>query len=1383
MNKPSARDIYDLLHQYRSDLINPIMIEELFFADMYLTNKGSSDLLTIGSMDRSYLFDKSGQIKWKKCRIGIIENPSQFLTNLKAIIKDIEKKNPKKKVVNLIKDLKALCSLELEKEVEPYISPESRTIYDLCANLVFVLFMIAIDPDKQVIDFCLTEQEKAKLVRTSRWPRREEKNDIPQTILENSKNMFRKVDEDYKPNPDLCPELSGEIKKHTLIVSDGGAGKTTWMYKKWGELLEKYKTNPNNAQIPIYIELNAFDGSNTNNPTTGSFVKSRIAQQYAGLRQEDVSTLLKQMIPDQYVLLLDGMNEAKNSDALSSEIKELKDAGFHIILTSRRELNREIWEDFSVVTLERFSEEKINQILRDRGFPEAAGRLLTTLDRPMFLALYLGLGNDAKGLQLPGELFLAHHKWIKKMFSVDKHGPAYHKQGDRLLGNALPKLATQTNAIVFSGSDVAEIFEDKTVRCDPDEALPILCETGIIIDEGYDEYEGTHVYRWKHEFFLQFYQAMRIWQQMGYSTDKRTFQAIKTLPQELFQKDIDDHVLAFLGDILESQFEGKASITSPMSPIEKWLQDNCRVQSIASKQYTDNEIQMCTANLIRTMILARDGLLEYTIFDGLDLQKVEFYDCWLTGSCFSKCRNINKDNFYAAGHECPPNSFAASAKRNLLFSSSEDETCVLVWDLSTNKVITRINCVDKVAAIAMSPDEKWLAVQHLPTRAIEVFNLNDMMAGAEHSPKIFKLGTDAVILKPQKIFFDSQSEILFCLLSEKAFCLRWDIATETEIEGFSVGAEIKDQRKQVYLYEEKHCACSITDRLFILRHYDIGVYNIRTGKEERTIRPPTTIRNICVTPNGERLVALDVANGSSAIYVYGLVDGIDDYTISSPDIKPLLTISATDTFICGVQMRQIEGETPELDRMEYNLLIWEFSSSEESIPSLIKDVKLCHAYAAPNTDTIFFTSLATHIHVINLLTYKQAVLFGHGTSYYSTNVYFTDIEDVLLRRYENGDVFLLNLSKKTSTRVPNLSKFLHSDQAKKWDYKFNGRFLFIERILEDVVVWDVLNDEYKDTIPGSLTNIAITGKDNDVIINQNSELGYSAWKMPGHHLLGQIDGDKMWAKSLLLNSAEADFSLDNWLAQRLSAHSVMPALFAVATGYPDGSVAVWNILSGQNYEVKISCFPIKQVHTVPNTSCICIVSGNGMITLFDVNEKSVVCEWDASDNLRTLTGHTLVEDEARMDRFCIQPITEDISVVDYNLGPGEQGCFFVRHFANGIRVGDNIPSFGPTIIASKNGKTLLKPLWMTFVVYDVPHLVWDERNSIPQNPHYDISPDGTKLLRASENGDIVVYGVQDQTKFVWTKSDSIDLSGCDFRNTPNLDDNLKTFLQMNDAII
>ena len=154
-----------------------------------------------------------------------------------------------------------------------------------------------------------------------------------------------------------------------------------------------------------------------------------------------------------------------------------------------------------------------------------------------------------------------------------------------------------------------------------------------------------------------------------------------------------------------------------------------------------------------------------------------------------------------------------------------------------------------------------------------------------------------------------------------------------------------------------------------------------------------------------------------------------------------------------------------------------------------------------------------------------------------------------------------------------------------------------------------------------------------------------------------------------------------------------------------------------------------------------------------------------------------------MDHFCIQPIPADISVVDYGLGPGEQGCFFIRHFANGIRVGDNIPSFGPAIIASKNGKTLLKPLWMTFVVYDVPHLAWDERNSIPQNPHYDISPDGAKVLRASENGDIVVYGVYDQTKFVWTKSDAIDLSSCDFRGSTNLDDDLKTFLQMNEAIV
>ena len=89
---------------------------------------------------------------------------------------------------------------------------------------------------------------------------------------------------------------------------------------------------------------------------------------------------------------------------------------------------------------------------------------------------------------------------------------------------------------------------------------------------------------------------------------------------------------------------------------------------------------------------------------------------------------------------------------------------------------------------------------------------------------------------------------------------------------------------------------------------------------------------------------------------------------------------------------------------------------------------------------------------------------------------------------------------------------------------------------------------------------------------------------------------------------------------------------------------------------------------------------------------------------------------------------------------------------------------------------------MSFIVYDVPHLTWTERKNIPQFPHYDVSPDGAKVLCALENGDIVVYRVDDKTKFIWTKSDSVDLSGCDFRDSPNLDDDLKTFLQMNDAI-
>lgn len=1252
-------------------------------------------------------------------------------------------------------------------------------IHSLLCFLISNGFLSDIIRDNEVQLFI--EQARRKKGDSGRASSSEEPNevketDIAQIVFENSKDMYKKVLKDYEPNPDLCPKLSGEIKKHTLIVSDGGAGKTTWMYNHWEELLEMYETDANHARIPIYIQLNTFDGSNTNNPSTGSFIKSHITQYYVRLQQVNPITILNQIKPEQYVLLLDAINEAKNSDALMSEIEELKNAGFGIILTSRRKLNWDIRNDFSIAALERFSEEHINQVLRKNRLPAATGRLLTTLDRPMFLSLFLGLGIEAKGLVQPGELFLAHHQWIKKMFSPDKHGPAYQKQGERLLTTVLPDIATQVKSMVFCYTEVEETV--KTPGCNSYEALAILCETGIIIDDGYDEYEATNVYRWKHEFFLQFYQAMRIWQRMGYSTENRTFQPINTLPHELFQKEIDDYVLVFLGDVLEAQFEKKTSITQPMSPIEKWLQDNCRSQAIAVKQHTTNEIQICTANLIRTMILTRDGHLEHTVFTGLDLQYVEFFDCWLTGSAFEKCRSINMGNFCAAGHDYPPDSFAISTKQNLLFSSSKDERCVLIWDLSINRICKTLSFIDKVASITISPDEKWLAVVlYSNPFSIVLLDLGPSIEDWGTSRKIFRTVSDDILQKmqPGHVFFDSQSQCLFYLLSIEGVCKCWDILSEVELPEFSLSVGSKESARA---HADKHCICSATDRLYILRDSDIGVYNIRKGIEETTINLSDII-DMCVTPSGDRLVARKVTTKDSCIYINGLTDDIADYSISSQNISKLFNVVTTEYAVCASCPKEDE------------LYIWHFSNKELE-PIIIQGIEYKYAYAVPNSDVIVCASNDTNITIINLSSKKRTLLRGHGTSNYSTNVHFTKAKDILMRRYEDGNVFLLDIKRKTSSKARDLSRFLNSQHRMVWEYKFDGQHLFLDQKSGDVAIWDVLNDEYMDTIPGtheqSITDISVVGEKRDMVVTESGDMCFSAWKMPGHQLLGRIDKSVIQsATKEVRDIATPVHTVRDWNDCSVSAYCFLPERISVAVGYHSGSIRVWDIITGHYFEEKISNGPVHQICPIPRSSYICIVTKDGIVSVYDVSEKSMICQWDASENLYRITGHTLTEDNhARMEYFSIRPVTKDISIVDYGLGLHELTYYFVKHFENGIQVGDNIFPFGQAEIVSQNGNTLIKPCWGTFFVYDIPFLIWHEKkNTISPRaaPHYDVSPDGEKLLCAFQNGDIIVYGAHDQTEFTWPKGDVVDLTECNFHNATNINDDLKDFLRMNNAIL
>lgn len=1348
MNELTALAIFQLLCEFRCDLNSTRVIELLF---NYLDRpNGKKEPLTAASPSRSYVFNtSSGEIKWKRYREGIITNPAQFLSNLKMIVTTdgVDDFGSNQKAKKLLNDLYKLCSPEQKEELEKYISSKDSTVYDVCANVVFVLFMIAIDPDRRAIDFCLTQQERARLVRTGRGFHEDKENhDVTvQTIYKKSceKLPQQKRLLKYEIIPQLIPNPDVDISKHDyiLLVAEGGAGKTSFLLDHWAKLLDSNAAET--KALPIYVPLNRFEGNDE------FFIRNYIRKHYFSSQDGlDFDDWIKSAKDCNVVLLLDAINEAKNSRVLGSEIEELCSFGFKIILTSRHEMDG--WgslETFKRAHLLPLSSEIVDNQLKSHHL-KVSEQLRPLLTKPIYLTLLLGIGDAGRSVESPGELFLAHHKWIKKMFSADKHGPAYQKQGDRLLGSVLPNLATRTKTIVFSDTDVAEILN--SFSCDSDEALAILCETGIIIDDGFDEYKAANVYRWKHEFFLQFYQSMRIWQQMGYSTEKRTFQAIKYLPQELLQRDIDEHVLDFLGDVLESQFVGKNSITSPMSPIEKWLQDNCRSQSIASKQHGIDEVQFCTANLIKTMILAREGHLEHTVFDGLDLQKAEFYDCWLTGSRFFQSENLHQDCFFSH-HRFPPVHFAGSAKHGLLFSSSFDESHIVVWNYSTGEVRTVVKNDGNVLSLAISPDEKWLAVAlETSPYTIKLFDLDDLIHYNTDYSRVISCESEAFAFV--RVFFDSQSEILLCLSAFDGYCERWRLDGQkltplylnySEDDFNSEMAEITT----LFTRAMHQRISSVRNKIFIKNGSQIASYDIHTGMSLSREFNGSEILDFCITPDGKRLIVLS-SNSTEFkhLQIIGLVPGVEDYTISDQWLSSVHHIIATNEEVVGCGLA-------EAGTCAY---VWYFAEKKAEKPKRLDGMGHQTAYVIPNTEVIVYATGDAHIETVDLRLQKRRTLRGHSVQGYSVNVCFTEKEGVLYRRWNNGDIFLLDIAHKKASKVEQTSTFLKKHQNSSV-CRFNGRYLFAVTETEGTAIWDVLNDKLEDIIPEDGQRITKeflvqTGQSEKVLVTiseskKDNEVFFSAWRIPEHRLIGRLKESLLGEQLHFCKRQNDDYMVivngqtcvpwkrhsldfpDSYCSQKAAlpatwdkarnVYLLIPNQLIVVVGYYHGAVRFWDIVSGHFFEEQISETAIEQICAIPNSCLISIVSRDGCVTIYDTLEKRCVSQWSASEPLFIETGRTLSEEyglcENNTPIFTLSPITKEISILDYKLHSQQTCNVFVNHLSRGTIIGTVEPG---KRAASRRGNTLIVLKWQDVYVYDIPHLRWKKKREYTVTPPY-----------------------------------------------------------------
>lgn len=479
------------------------------------------------------------------------------------------------------------------------------------------------------------------------------------------------------------------LTQNTLLLGDGGTGKTTLMLAKWRDLLDEYD-NGGNKQIPVWISLSSADG-------TTNYIRRQIARyiELDGANDGEYINKVEELLQKHtFTIFLDGINEARNVGEIITELTNMQKGCFDnctIIVSSRTDYSGPFWNSFERVSVAPLDADAVQHVLKERtvDYRSLPERLQKTLLRPMFLVLYLKLVKDKTlfdaldEVNTPGEILYAHiTRLANLMILADAgkkdlveyavwyllprlafYGKMYmsYQEADELVVRCSEELAQSNTRYRKLAKKMAHDTSDEDIIED------ILIPMGIIAasDEGY---------AFSHENYYDFFIAFHVKQEMAAAP-------CGTIPPCLmdaripFEGRYSPLVELFLGDLWgEYRFELKDSTESGQSPIESWLQTHATKTS-------DDRSQIAIMRIIEVMKAARHNWVIGDYSD-LDLTASNFYDCKLPGSDFQGAI-IDNETFIADGHIMDIEAVRFLDDRYLITADAISN--IFVWDLLTQK--------------------------------------------------------------------------------------------------------------------------------------------------------------------------------------------------------------------------------------------------------------------------------------------------------------------------------------------------------------------------------------------------------------------------------------------------------------------------------------------------------------------------------------------------------------------------------------------------------------------------------------------------------------------------------------------------------------------------
>lgn len=497
------------------------------------------------------------------------------------------------------------------------------------------------------------------------------------------------IDSDIDPNL-FCPvhnarngELSLSLSDviddsnegNVFLLAEGGLGKTSQMFYAANRILQN---NGFCAYVPGYIEINE--------DISFSSILYTICTMYFNkiIKTEEDAVSVFQLFPDaQFIVLIDGFNEAPKTDLLASDIRKITTLFPNIKLIISSRIDDPVFSTFNRFSIRGLNTHVVENRLQPAkiSYGDLPPNLQELLLTPMFLLIYLSIPSHKKSIDTAAEILDKYNQRI--VLNSSRNNPKYSETITAVMTKIVPNYALReyehTRRLLFPASDFDDYLKENLEQISDFPFVKAFLKKNLIVVH----IDKTDEYRFNHEHFRDFWVA--------YALRKKIIESSLDSSQSKFSFETVIDVFSKPYSLTIFQYLAQLSWENDKKNILAHCLDSVRVSSAPTYETWSHETTATATSQIIKVILSmtKQELIGYNL-SALNLKRTNFQDVVTGSSRIHSAFNgslISEETFLRSTHEGAPRRGEIIQINRERFLISLSDIDLLMLNISTKSLI------------------------------------------------------------------------------------------------------------------------------------------------------------------------------------------------------------------------------------------------------------------------------------------------------------------------------------------------------------------------------------------------------------------------------------------------------------------------------------------------------------------------------------------------------------------------------------------------------------------------------------------------------------------------------------------------------------------------